>query len=262
MPIADNDDHQPGHFKRAYDFLIKPACIKAGFNPIRADDVQKTNIIVVDLLHKIVTCDLALCDLSSRNPNVLYELGIRQAFDLPVTLIKDEVTSRIFDIQGFRDIEYKHTMRIDEVNSAIEQIAEALVVTFEQKNLKDNSIIALLSVTKATISEPINLSPEMSMIIESLNNINSKINNIESNMKHSNPRVFINDEELSSHTVDLHDGSVAKIGSTVYHPKFGKGVITNLEGIMGQIKIIIDFEDVGVKNLLAPFVKLYSKPIK
>ena len=113
MPISDIDSYPTGHFKRVYEHLIKPACIKAGFKAIRADDVQKTNIIIVDVLQKILSAEMSICDLSSRNPNVLYELGIRQAFGLPITLIKDNKTPRIFDIQGIRDLEYDENLRVD-----------------------------------------------------------------------------------------------------------------------------------------------------
>ena len=43
---------------------------------------------------------MAVCDLSDQNPNVLYELGLRQAYDKPVVLIKDDITKEIFDVSG------------------------------------------------------------------------------------------------------------------------------------------------------------------
>jgi len=115
MPISDIEQYPTGHFKRGYKYLIEPACDKAGFNPLRADDVMKTNHIIIDVLQQLIKADMAICDLSSRNPNVLYELGIRQAFNKPVTLIKDTTTERIFDIQGIRDVGYDKALRVDQV---------------------------------------------------------------------------------------------------------------------------------------------------
>ena len=80
-------DH--GRSNRVYEHLLKPRCSKAGFTPIRADEVAKTNYIIIDILRKIIESDLVLCRHSASNPNVLYELGIRQAFNKPVTLVKD-----------------------------------------------------------------------------------------------------------------------------------------------------------------------------
>lgn len=85
MPISDSEDYTSGHFGRVYEHIIKPACELAGFKPIRADDIMTTNYIALDIIKNIIESEMAICDLSSRNPNVLYELGIRQAFNLPVT---------------------------------------------------------------------------------------------------------------------------------------------------------------------------------
>ncbi|OBY36451.1 hypothetical protein PR729_14340 [Providencia rettgeri] len=52
MPIADTAGYEHGHFTRVYKHLIKPACERAGFIPIRADDVSSSNMIVVDILKK------------------------------------------------------------------------------------------------------------------------------------------------------------------------------------------------------------------
>jgi hypothetical protein len=112
MPISDNTDYPAGHFTRVYEHIIKPACAIAEFEPVRADDIQSTNFIVLDIIKNILESEMAICDLSSKNPNVLYELGIRQAFNYPVTFTKDIKTKRIFDIQGFRDITYDESLRI------------------------------------------------------------------------------------------------------------------------------------------------------
>jgi len=96
MPISDNEKYSPGHFGRVYEHIIKPACEIAGFRPIRADEVKQTNLIALDIVKQIIDADMAICDLSSQNPNVLYEVGIRQAFNLPVTFIKDIITKRVF----------------------------------------------------------------------------------------------------------------------------------------------------------------------
>lgn len=112
MPISESGSYPEGHFKRVYEYIIKSACLKAQFKPIRSDDILNTNYIAIDVIKRIINSDMAICDLSSRNPNVFYELGIRQAFNRPVTLIRDSLTDRVFDIQGFRDIEYDENLRI------------------------------------------------------------------------------------------------------------------------------------------------------
>ena len=159
MPISDAENYPSGHFGRVYEYIIKPACSIAEFQPIRADDIMTTNYIALDIIKNILQCEMALCDLSSRNPNVLYELGIRQAFNLPVSLIKDIKTPRIFDIQGFRDVEYDEALRIDNVEEAIDNIAQTLKNTFESTN-EINSLITLLGIEPAKITDRKEISPD------------------------------------------------------------------------------------------------------
>ena len=126
MPIADVHGYEPGHFGRVYEHLLKPAIIAAGYMPVRADDTVKTDYIVVGIIQKIVESAMVLCDFSARNPNVMYELGIRHAFNKPVVLIRDKKTDKIFDIQGLRYAEYDESLRIDSVNKDIGKITSAI----------------------------------------------------------------------------------------------------------------------------------------
>lgn len=151
MPISDPEGYEPGHFKRVYDNLIVPACGIADFKPIRADDVMHTNMIHLDILNQLLEADLVICDLSSRNPNVMFELGIRQAFDKPVVLIQEEGTPRVFDISPIRCVDYPRSLRYDSVVEIHSKIAKYIKDTFEAKDSDKNinSIVKLLSISKA-----------------------------------------------------------------------------------------------------------------
>lgn len=118
MPISDVEGYQKGHFDRVYEFIIKPACRQAGYEAIRADVTAKTNVIIVDILKNVYDCEMAICDLSARNPNVFYELGFRQAFNKKTVLMIDEKTTRPFDISAIRSFQYESSLRIDLVNEA------------------------------------------------------------------------------------------------------------------------------------------------
>lgn len=179
MPISDQEGYEKGHFTRVYKHLIIPACEKAGFKPIRADDEVKTNYIVIDIIKKILDSDIVICDLSAKNANVLYELGIRQAFNKKSVLIKDNKTSRIFDIQGLRTIEYDNNLRIDEVQKNIDTISSSLLKTASSSDYEVNSLIQLLSIKPAEITNDIEISKESSLIIKSLNDISTRLNNLE-----------------------------------------------------------------------------------
>ncbi|QPI41954.1 MULTISPECIES: hypothetical protein [Pectobacterium] len=178
MPIADIPGYDSGHFTRVYNHLIKPACKAAGFKAIRADDVSSSHMIVVDILQKIIESDIAICDLSGRNPNVLYELGLRQAFNKKTVLIKDNKTENIFDVQGFRHTLYDNALRIDNVNNEVTKISNSLTETFEAKG-DINSIVQLLEIEPAEIGRKTKLSDSETLIFRSISELSKKIDSLE-----------------------------------------------------------------------------------
>lgn len=156
MPMTDPDGYTPLHFKHVYEDIISPACTRAGFISITAGQVKESNLIHLDILQKLINTPMALCDLSSRNPNVMFELALRQAFDKPVTLIQEIGTLSIFDIAPFRYTEYRKERIYHEVIEDQEKIASTIKETFDAYNSGRgiNSIVKLLALSKpATIPE-------------------------------------------------------------------------------------------------------------
>lgn len=149
MPIADHPDYKSGHFKRVYEDILAPACQAAGYKPVRADDVTQANLIHLDILQKLLESPMAICDLSTRNPNVLFELGLRQAFDKPTILVQEVGTPKIFDINMFRYTEYRNGLDYRDVLSDQKAIQKVLEETRTAVNegKSVNSIIKLLSIT-------------------------------------------------------------------------------------------------------------------
>lgn len=149
MPIADHEGYNQGHFKRVYEDIFKPACCAAGYRPVRADDTKQANLIQLDILQKLLESPMAICDLSTRNPNVLFELGLRQAFDKPTILVQEVGTPRIFDINIFRYVEYRNGLDYRDVLADQKAIEEVLKETKQAvaDGKSVNSIIKLLSIT-------------------------------------------------------------------------------------------------------------------
>jgi len=156
MPISDPEGYEDGHFRHVYENIIQPACEQANVKPIRADDVKETNLIHLDVLKKLIDSPIAICDLSTRNPNVLFELGIRQAFDKPVVLIQEVGTPRIFDIAPLRYLEYSRDMKYHDVLKSQSELKDAISATInaEGDSGNINSIVKLLALSNpATIPE-------------------------------------------------------------------------------------------------------------
>ena len=95
-----------GHFDSYYSSIYIPAITDAGLTPIRADDLFRTSMIIKDIWEYTKKAKILLADLSGRNPNVFYELGLAHAIPKPVILVTDSIESVPFDLRHLRVIEY------------------------------------------------------------------------------------------------------------------------------------------------------------
>ena len=88
--------------------ILNPIALEVGYSVIRAD-LLTGDIILDDIIRMIMEADIVVADLTGFNPNVMYELGIRQAIKgKTICIIKDEnLGSLPFDIMQLRTIPYK-----------------------------------------------------------------------------------------------------------------------------------------------------------
>jgi 3',5'-cyclic AMP phosphodiesterase CpdA len=90
-------------FDVVYTRLIKPAGLIESFIVLRIDEVAAAGSISDQYLHELFTAEIVVADISGPNPNVLYELGIRQAMGTgPTVLIAHKGTDLPFDIREQR----------------------------------------------------------------------------------------------------------------------------------------------------------------
>ena len=155
MPFSDQPGYECGHFTRVYEDIILPSCKNAGVNAFRGDTTNKPNVIHVDIVQKLIKSQLAICDLSSRNPNVMFELGIRQAFCLPTVLISDLITPDIFDVAPIRCMKYDSALRYHDVLQDQMRLASVIKETIESKVPIVNSILSLAGLPHAELPSEI-----------------------------------------------------------------------------------------------------------
>ena len=163
MPISSQNSYEEGHFQLVYEDIIRPAIIAAGLSPFRADETKNTNLIQLDILRNVIESPIAICDMSSKNPNVFYELGMRQAFDLPTVLLRDEITEAPFDVNGLRYVTYNKDMKHRDVVTAINALTIALKDTFDKRNDKSeiNSLIRLMELANPAKLNQVELTDEV-----------------------------------------------------------------------------------------------------
>jgi O-acetyl-ADP-ribose deacetylase (regulator of RNase III) len=109
MPFGEKPDvgGRPLDFDKVYKYLIKPPIVAMGIECVRCDEIGKPGLIHSEMIGHIYEDDIAVVDITTLNPNVFYELGIRHALRASVTvLIRKKDTKLPFNIQGLKAIEY------------------------------------------------------------------------------------------------------------------------------------------------------------
>ncbi|MCK4430865.1 MAG: hypothetical protein KAW19_06135 [Candidatus Aminicenantes bacterium] len=96
-------------FNSYYPAIFKPALEAAGYTVTRADDLFTPRPIMLDIQKSILEADLLLCEMSDRNPNVFYELGLAHAIGKPAILISRKEDDIPFDLRHLRVILYDYT---------------------------------------------------------------------------------------------------------------------------------------------------------
>lgn len=111
MPFSEKTStYRQGYFDEVLKHLITPAAVKANFNA-RTAKKAGSEVIQSTIVNDLDSADLVIVDLTEHNPNVLFELGMRIAFDKPVCLIRAQGTAPIFDID--------HMLRVYDYNPAL-----------------------------------------------------------------------------------------------------------------------------------------------
>ncbi|MEI7733153.1 MAG: hypothetical protein WCO56_26510 [Verrucomicrobiota bacterium] len=95
-----------GWFDEYHKLIYKPAIEAAHLNPIRADDVYRSGTIINDIWNFTKKAKLVLADLTGKNPNVLYELGLAHALAKPAILVAEMIDDVPFDLRALRIILY------------------------------------------------------------------------------------------------------------------------------------------------------------
>jgi hypothetical protein len=104
----------------------------------RADKEYRSGEIITHIIENLVNSDIVIADLSGRNPNVFYELGVRHSVMNNTILISEEIEDIPFDLRHLRTISYKYTP--DKMMDFKEELKKNITNIVENPNKIDNPI--------------------------------------------------------------------------------------------------------------------------
>ncbi len=94
-------------FLGIYEGLIKPVVEEEGFRPTKSDDIFSTTAVVEDIWENLNRAALVIAEISTSNPNVMYELGICHTIGKNVMMITQDTTNIPFNFRHLRCYGYK-----------------------------------------------------------------------------------------------------------------------------------------------------------
>ena len=95
-----------GWFDDYYEKIYCPAIKSAGLTPTRSDDLYRSSSIVQDIWNYTQNAKIILAELTDKNPNVFYELGLAHAIGKPAVFVTKTMDDVPFDLRSLRVIKY------------------------------------------------------------------------------------------------------------------------------------------------------------
>ena len=114
MPISAIDDCSEAHWSDVLEILTE-AIDDAGFEANLVSNADDVGIIQKRIIQNLYDNPIVVCDVSGKNPNVMFQLGMRLAFDRPTIIIKDNKTSYSFDTSPIEHLEYPRDLRFSKI---------------------------------------------------------------------------------------------------------------------------------------------------
>ena len=128
MPISAIDACSEEHWRDVRDILTE-AIEDAGFSAQMVSEADDAGIIQKRIIQNLYENQIVVCDVSGKNPNVMFELGMRLAFDKPTIIIKDDKTSYSFDTAPIEHLAYPRDLRFAKIVEFKEALADKIKAT-------------------------------------------------------------------------------------------------------------------------------------
>jgi len=93
-------------YQTEYEKIIHPALLELEIKCIRGDEIYSKQRIMDDIWSSIRSCRLVIAELTGRNPNVLYEVGLAHAIGKPVIILTRNAEDVPFDLKDLRYLYY------------------------------------------------------------------------------------------------------------------------------------------------------------
>lgn len=181
-PISTTSDCDENHWIEIEEIIKNSVNLIDEYNftcslVSRNDDV---GVIHKEIVNNLYTNEIVVCDVSCKNPNVMFELGMRLAFDKPTIVIKDNSTGYSFDTSPIAHLEYPRDLRFQKIIKFQNDLAEKIKNTYKKSLDQDNKNTFLSSFGPL---ERVELSEEKIVVTKENKEMMDLLKNLQSDIK-------------------------------------------------------------------------------
>lgn len=134
MPISGGGGYSEPHWCEVKT-IISDALDDAGFTASLVSDADDVGIIQKRIVQNLYENPIVVCDVSGKNPNVMFELGMRLAFDKPAIIVKDDRTAYSFDTAPIEHLEYPADLRFAKIVEFKRNLGDKVKATLERSRV-------------------------------------------------------------------------------------------------------------------------------
>ncbi|UWR95247.1 hypothetical protein [Phaeobacter inhibens] len=175
MPISDTTNCSENHWREVQS-IIREAVTDAGFEATLVSESTDVGVIQKRIVQNLYENPVVVCDVSEKNANVMFELGMRLAFDKPVIIIKDDKTSYSFDTAPVEHLTYPRDLRFSSIVDFKKKLS-AKVQSVEASSQDHSFLSSFGSFKVAEIN--VETAPADSLILEELQSLKGSIRRLE-----------------------------------------------------------------------------------
>lgn len=236
MPISSIDGCTSDHWIEVKNIIAEAieGIAEPQFNVKLVSDADDVGVIQKRIVQNIYSSDIIVCDVSGKNPNVMFELGMRLAFDKPTVIVKDDKTDYSFDTGIIEHVPYPRDLRFSRIVTFKTALAEKVLATHRASItnpdhstfLKNFGKFQVANLTEAVV-------PADKLVLEMLADLQSEV----SRLRRTMPR----DDMLRRHRSKGAEG-IARIsaGIDTYRSENPK---IKLRDLLGQEDFYSKLED-------------------
>lgn len=175
MPIAAMDGYPAQHWIDVKE-IISEVAEAADMDANIVSYTDEATVIHKTIIQNLYSNEIVVCDVSGKNPNVMFELGVRLTFDKPTVVIKDDSTNYVFDIGIIEHLTYPRDLHYQTIVGFKEKLRSKILATLDkfEKDAENASFLGHFGVQIVTGLHTQEITPEK-FIIESISELTREI---------------------------------------------------------------------------------------